>query len=1185
MLELHEITKSYRTASLDQTALDGVTVSFRDNEFVAVLGQSGSGKTTMLNVIGGLDHFDSGDLVIDGISTKHYRNRDWDAYRNNRIGFVFQSYNLIPHQSVLANVELALTLTGVSRGERRRRALEALDQVGLSEHVHKRPSQLSGGQMQRVAIARALINDPEILLADEPTGALDSGTSIQVMDLLREVAADRLVIMVTHNPELAHDYATRIVELADGRITSDTAPYIPAGEDAREARPPRRTRMGPLTALSLSFSNLMTKKGRTLMTSFAGSIGIIGIAMILALANGVNAYIARTEEETLSSYPLQIERLGMDYTSLIAQATETATQDDLPDGVVGERRALSNMLGSANTNDLAALKSYFDADGGSISDYTNAIEYLYDVTPQLYLPVDADSAGQMPTQVNPDTAFSSFGAMTATMQMTAFQQLAADTDLYADQYELASGRWPTAYNELVIVLPEDGRMSDLTEYALGLREHSELEQLVQTYVSGMAGGLPGSSAFGGATSTAAAADSATDPATDPATGPATEPATGATAQAGAEATADAAAEPAATVGATSSATAAAGDSADSGAERTYAYNDLIGRTLTLVPAHERYVYDADYDVWTDKSSDAAYMSGLVAAGETVSVVGIVRANGSQAALVPGVYYPPALTEHLVEQAAASDIVKAQLARPEVNVFTGKTFAEEADAAGDTEFDISNLFTVDEAQLQLAFQIDPSALDLSGMDLSGVDLSGLDTTQMDFSGLDLSGLDAVQPEIDLSDLDLSSLSLTDLEQQFPQLADVDYVALITQALSDGVIKEGADAQVSAMMTGLIADFTDYYGEHAAGEDPDDPADDPDLGTLVTDYLTQEEVQRTIAQTLGSDDVIDSAKLTENLTAALGTDPAVADISDAVRDQLVAEIGSQVAGAVAGSITDALSSAVQQAMAAAMAQMMTTIQSQIAAQVQAATTQLATGLADAMSVDADAFAEAFQLEMTPEELSQLLATLVSTEAATYESNLSALGWADLDNPSEIDIYPKNFEAKDSVKQILEDYNAQQAAAGADDKVITYTDVVGVLMSSVTRIVNIISWMLIAFVAISLVVSSIMIAIITYISVLERRKEIGILRAVGASKADVRHVFNAETVIEGLLAGVMGVGITLLVSLPVNAFIYGRFGVESIAQLPVTAGVVLILISVGLTVLAGLIPAGKAAREDPVEALRSE
>ncbi|MDU0347997.1 ABC transporter ATP-binding protein/permease [Actinomyces sp. MRS3W] len=1123
MLELHDITKSYRTASLDQTALDGVTVSFRDNEFVAVLGQSGSGKTTLLNVIGGLDHFDSGDLVIDGVSTKHYRSRDWDAYRNNRIGFVFQSYNLIPHQSVLANVELALTLTGVSRGERRERALAALEEVGLADHVHKRPNQLSGGQMQRVAIARALINDPEILLADEPTGALDSTTSIQVMDLLREVASDRLVIMVTHNPELAHDYATRIVELADGRITSDTAPYHPAADDAREARPPRRTRMGPLTALSLSFSNLMTKKGRTLMTSFAGSIGIIGIALILALANGVNAYIARTEEETLSSYPLQIQRLGMDYTAMIAQATDAGAQEDLPDGVVGERRALGNMLGSANANDLASLKNYFDADGGGINAHVKAIEYLYDVTPQLYLPVSESASAGMPTQVNPDTAFTSFGAMTTTMQMTVFQQLATDTDLYADQYDVAAGRWPTAYNELVIVLPEDGRMTDLTEYALGLREHTELEQMVQAYIS----------------RDLSVATSSTDSQAD----------------------------------------------ADSTAERTYAYNDLIGRTLSLVPAHERYVYDQEYGVWTDKSTDATYMSDLVAHGETMSVVGVVRASGSQASLTPGVYYTQALTEYLVEQAANSDIVKAQLADPDVDVFTGKTFAEEADSTGDTEFDITSLFTIDESRLQAAFQIDPNALDLSGLDLTGIDLSGLDTTQLDFSGLDLSALSATQPDIDLSDLDLSSLSLTDLEEQFPQLADVDYTTLITQALSDGVIKEGADERVSTMMTGLIAGFTDYYSEHATGEDPDDDADNPELATLVTDYLAQDDVQQTIVDTLTSDEVIDSTKLTENLTTALGQDPAIAEISDAVRDQLVSAIGSQVAASVTGSITQALSSALQQTMAAAMTHMMTTIQTQITAQVEAATSQLATSFADAVSVDPDAFAQAFQLEMSPEEMSELLSTLVTTERATYETNLTALGWADLDNPSEIDIYPKDFAAKDSVKQILEDYNAQQVAAGDDDKVITYTDVVGVLMSSVTRIVNIISWMLIAFVAISLVVSSIMIAIITYISVLERRKEIGILRAVGASRSDIRHVFNAETIIEGLLAGLMGVGITLLVSLPLNAFIYGRFGVESIAQLPASAGVVLVLISVGLTVLAGLVPSGKAAREDPVEALRSE
>lgn len=1143
MLELRDIVKAYRTSTLTQTALDGVSVAFRDNEFVAVLGQSGSGKTTMLNVIGGLDHFDDGDLVIDGVSTKDFKDRDWDAYRNNRIGFVFQSYNLIPHQSVLANVELALTLSGVSRAERRERALAALDQVGLADHAGKRPSQLSGGQMQRVAIARALINDPEILLADEPTGALDSATSVQVMDLLRDVARDRLVIMVTHNPELAHEYATRIVELADGSIVADSDPLEADAGPAHRARAARRTRMGALTALALSFNNLMTKKGRTIMTSFAGSIGIIGIALILALANGVNGYIARTEEETLASYPLQIERLGMDYTAILSQAADDSTASDLPDDAIGERRTLGDMFGSATTNDLAYLKAYLDGDGGGIDALTNAVEYRYDVTPRLYLPRSASTTGLggAPTQVNPDSAFSSFGALTQQSQMSVFQQLSSDTSLYEDQYRLRSGRWPSAADELVVVLSSDGRITDAAEYALGLRDHAELEAMMQTYASGQAAGAP---------------------------------VTSATATASGSATASASPSPSATATASGAA-----------AERTLHDNDLIGRTLKLVPAYERYQHDDDRGVWVDKSDDASFMGSLVDHGEDVRVVGVVQAEDKQGSLTPGVYYAPALTSHLMKKADDAAIVKDQLAHPDTDVFSGQSFADLAAGKGADSVDLSSLFTIDSARLKSAFSIDASKIDASALDLSGIDLSGISSEPLDLSGLDLSALQDADPQIDLSGIDLSQASLADLAAQYPGLADVDYPTLIGDALSDGVIKDGASGKVSQMMTEVIAGFADYQAEHAAGTDAADPADDPDLATLTADYLAQSDVQRTISDTLGSDDVIDSERLTENVSKALGDDPAVADVSADVREQLVSAIGQQVAAQVGSQITQALSSSVQTAMSQAMTQMMTALQQQIATQVQAAMTRMTQQIPAAMTIDQSAFKDALQLDMTPTELAELMSTLVTTEVPTYDTNLSDLGWADPDNPSGIDIYPKDFESKDEVKTLLADYNADQTATGNEDRVITYTDVVGTLMSSVTRIVNIISWMLIAFVAISLVVSSIMIAIITYISVLERKKEIGILRAIGASKADVRHVFNAETVIEGLLAGLLGVGITLLLCLPVNAIVDDRFGVHPIAQLPWTAGVVLVLISVGLTVLAGIIPSGKAAREDPVEALRSE
>ena len=1162
MLELREVTKSYRTASLTQTALDGVTVAFRDNEFVAVLGQSGSGKTTLLNVVGGLDHFDSGDLVIDGVSTRDFRDRDWDAYRNNRIGFVFQAYNLIDHQSVLANVELALTLSGVSRAERRRRALEALERVGLTDHVDKRPSQLSGGQMQRVAIARALVNDPEIVLADEPTGALDSATSVQVMDLLAEIARDRLVVMVTHNPELAHQYATRIVELADGRLASDSRPCAPADDAPGDRRdePARSTSMGPLTALALSFSNLMTKKGRTLMTSFAGSIGIIGIALILALANGINAFIARTEEETLISYPLTIQRTGADLTSMLerdddSERASAAASAQASGTVVTAPGMLGQMRSSMNTNDLASLKRYLDSGGGGVKGLVKSIEYHYDVTPQIYLP-DTSSAV---TRVNPEQAFAplsratSVGVLSSMLSMDAFHQMPAQSSIYEDQYDVVAGHWPAGSHELVLVLDEDGTMPDLFEYTLGLREHGQLDRLMRDYFAGQGSGVaavPGAGPTAAPTASSAPAAATTGPVSPTPTAPTTPT-----------------------------------DSATPSAPTSYTYERLMQVTFKLVPASARYQYDDAYGVWTDRSEDTAFMQRAVAAGEDLRITGIVRAKDSdKMTLRPGLAYTPGLTRHVIDQAAASAVVQDQIARPDVNVLTGRTFAEEASGASAGEIDLSSLFTVDTEKIRAAFQIDPSQveLDLSGLDLSGIDVSALDS--VDLSGLDLSSLARTAPEIDLSGLDLDSVSSQDLTARFPQLAGVDYPALIRTALADGVIRDGASAAVSTMMTTVISGFQTYYAQHAA-DDPDGDGRGPDIATLAADYLGQPDVQKTIADTLGSDQVIDSDRLTQNLVAGLGADPDVARISDAVRDELVSAIGRQVAASVSSTITRALSDSLQAVMSTAMTQMMTAIQEQVRTALEDALPQLIGQMSSAMNIDEQTFRDAFSLNMSTEELAALLTSMMSTDAATYETNLADLGWADLDTPSRIDIYPTSFVAKGRVKQALDDYNAAQERAGARDRVIVYNDLVGLLMGAVTRIVDIISWMLIAFVSISLVVSSIMIAIITYISVLERKKEIGILRSVGASKRDIRHVFNAETVIEGLGAGVLGIVITLLLCIPVNLVVEDRFGVADVARLPALAALALIGVSVLLTVLAGLAPAARAAREDPVEALRSE
>ena len=1138
MLELKEIIKAYQTANLVQVALNKVSVSFRDNEFVAVLGQSGSGKTTMLNVIGGLDRFQSGDLVIDGISTKNYKARDWDAYRNNRIGFVFQAYNLIPHQSVLANVELALTLSGVSRSERRKRALDALTRVGLAEHVHKKPSQMSGGQMQRVAIARALINDPEILLADEPTGALDSKTSVQVMDLLRDVARDRLVIMVTHNPELAHQYATRIVELADGSIVADSDPFVPAAEDRREAKPARRTSMGFLTALSLSANNLMTKKGRTLMTSFAGSIGIIGIAAILALANGTNAYIARTEEETLGSYPLTIQKSGVDMTAALSvSASDSAKAKTAPDGKVGvsDMRTFADTIRDAKTNDLASLKVFLDNNGGGIETMTNAIEYDYDVIPQIY----QSDTSKTTVQVSPDQSMKQMeagfgsGAFSSMMVTNPFYQMPATTSLYTSAYTVVAGNWPTGANQVVLVLDEDGNIPNLFEYTLGLKDHKEFDDLMRQYYQGVLGGKPQSGAQSGTTNDA-----------------------------------------------------------------TYDYSTILGTTFRRINAFDKYTWDDTYKVWTDRSSDADYMKKLVDGGQELTIAGIVKPNSDKGgALRQGIAYTPALTYQMIEEATASPIVKAQRAKPDVDVFTGKTFKELADNQQSQSggFDMSSLFTVDESKLSAAFQIDPSKLqmDLSGMDFSGLDMSGLDFSGLDMSGLDLSAID--WQNVDLSGLaaqsgaqsgagfDFSALNLADLTKELPQLANVDFPTIIRSALADGAVKDGAAQYLSTQASQIAQGFQDYAQKQI------EEGGTTDFATLASSYFSQPEVMEQLRAAVSSDQVVDADKLTANLTAALGNDPALAQIGQDVSTQVMNAISAQIASQLGATLTQGVSAVIgqvmQETMTSAMTSMMTQLSGAIGQQMNTVMNQFATSMSSAFSVDPEAFASAFTSNVDDKSLAALMATMFSTNVPTLETNLRTLGWADIASPSNISIYPKSFADKDNVKAVLDTYNKDNEAAGATDKVITYSDVMGTLMSSVTKIVDIISWLLIAFVSISLVVSSIMISIITYISVLERRKEIGILRSIGASKGDVSRVFNAETVIEGFLAGAIGVGVTYGLCAIANGIAYSSFNVENIAQLSPLTALTLVAVSVGLTVIAGIIPAARASRQDPVEALRSE
>ena len=1064
MLQLKKIHKQYKTGDLVQTALDKVSLNLRDCEFVAILGPSGSGKTTLLNIIGGLDRYDSGDLIINGISTKKYTDRDWDSYRNHTIGFVFQSYNLIPHQTVLANVELALTISGVSGAERRRRATEALQKVGLGNQLHKHPTEMSGGQMQRVAIARALVNDPDILLADEPTGALDSETSIQVMELLKEVAKDRLVVMVTHNPELAHQYATRIVQLKDGVIRSDTDPYEP--DTAQLASPVHksmgRSSMSPLTSLSLSFNNLLTKKARTLLTAFAGSIGIIGIALIISLSAGVNQYIDDTERSTLSEYPLQILSSGMDLTSMLTSGSPaSASGTTAEEGMVPVRQLITQMVAGITSNDLKSLKTYLESDDCTIAEDATSIEYSYNVQPQIYRE-DADGSIR---QVNPDSSLSSLGIsstsstnsmMSSMMNTSVFYQLPESDELYNSQYEVKAGRWPEKYNECVAVLGADGTITDYALYALGLRDSAELDKMIQQFAQNQNVDVP----------------------TD---------------------------------------------------FKTYRYSDFIGIQFKLVNAADRYLRDDDHNAWVDKSDDKDFMKSLVASSETLTVVGVVqpKEDASASMLSSGIAYPAALTQHVIAAAADSQMVQDQLASPAINVMNGEPFGTEDASA----FDMSSLFRIDTDMLKSAFQFDTSKLnfDLSGafdLDNGSVDLGSLldpDDFQLD---LDLTET----PDLDMSTLtDLfANMDLSVSEDKMQELAQKVLVGYKDYVIGNGILNLN---KIS---------FSQYLKSDA-------------FKTLMNDAMGE----------LFDQDVL-QAQFSEAMQTAMST--LMESYSSQISETLQTQLGS--------------------AMQTAMTKLMTQMSQNIQSQMQQSFSQLGSQMESALKIDATAFQKAIQFNMSEDDLTDLMKSAMLSSTATYDSNLQTLGYADLDAPSQIKIYPQDFDHKASVVAKLDAYNDNMRSQGADDKVIQYTDVVGTLMTSVTEIINMISNMLVAFVSISLVVSSIMIGVITYISVLERRKEIGILRAIGASKRNISEVFNAETFIIGLCSGVMGVVLSEILLIPGNMLIQKiSNGTNVVARLPLNAALVLIVLATVLTILGGFIPAKGASRSDPVKALRSE
>ena len=1087
MIEIRDIRKSYKTGDFVQRALDGVSITFRESEFVAVLGPSGSGKTTFLNILGGFDHADSGDIVVNGVSTKDYSDADWDTYRNHRIGFVFQSYNLIPHQTILQNVELALTLAGVSRSERRERARAALERVGLGDHVDKRPAQLSGGQMQRVAIARALVNDPEIVLADEPTGALDTETGIQVMNLLAEVARDRLVIMVTHNPQLAEDYATRIVRIKDGQVVDDTRPVTDAERERLAAaevgseQPHRRSSMSFLTALALSANNLMTKKGRTFMTAFAGSIGIIGIAAILALSNGVNDYIARVEQDTLSSYPLSIAKQSYDLSGMLGEARSGDDSGDVTDASqvdatqpIPEATVLRDMFASVKSNDMTSFKAWLDAGGDGISDDVSAIQYDYGISPIVYT---SGADGGDPVKLSPNSMTQAYGggassgAMAGTMMGTgsAFSEMIDDQDLLDSQYDVVAGRWASAPDEAVLVLSQTGKISDYTLYSIGVLDIDEMNDLVSSALS--------------ADGNVETPDTAVD----------------------------------------------------------FTYDDALNTSFKILSPSDAYKKNDETGGWTDMSNDADFMAGQVAGGLDLKIVGVVKPNGSSSAnaLSSGVNYTHGLTEELMARAASSQVVQQQLANPDVDVFTGKTFDELQDESK-KGMDLSSMFSVDQAALQRAFSFDASALNLQGFDLSGLDVGNV---QIDLSGvadgIDVEKIMAGAPAPDLSGAIDGSLDPDQLER-LSQLAN---------QLLNGFLNS--------------QQFRDVLNEYLAN--PSAGLDAQKLADAFTAYVAADEgAQQIVAQLRAAVGTVIADRLQKVLADYVQN--SLAPYLQGVVEQLVAQVSQGIMASVSAQL--------QQGLANSMGQLMGGLSGQIAS-----------GMQNAFHVDASAFASAIQFNMDADDLTSLMTNYANASRLTYDNNLATLGYADEEDPQSVKIYPVDFEAKERVLSHIDAYNDAAKAAGDDDRAISYTDYMGVMMGSVTDIVNMISLVLIAFVSISLVVSSIMIGIITYISVLERKKEIGILRAMGASKGNIANVFNAETFIEGLIAGVLAIAVVMLVSFPVNAWVLADYNVENIMSLPPTAAVILICISVLLTVVAGVIPSVGASRRDPVEALRSE
>ncbi len=1174
MLQIKNISKQYKTGDLVQNALNDVSLNFRDNEFVSILGPSGSGKTTLLNIIGGLDRYDSGDLIINDVSTKNYKDRDWDSYRNHTIGFVFQSYNLIPHQTVLANVELALTIGGISKKERKRRALEALDQVGLKEQAHKRPNQMSGGQMQRVAIARALVNNPDILLADEPTGALDSETSVQVMQLLKKVAQDRLVIMVTHNPELAEEYSTRIVKLKDGKIISDTDPFVPEEGSIKDAEHKNlgKAAMSIFTAFSLSFNNLLTKKGRTILTAFAGSIGIIGIALILSLSTGFQNYIDKIQEDTLTSYPLTITSETADMTSALLSMV-TQSNEESEKGTIRERKYMSTMFAEIGKNDLKSLKKYLEDNSSQVDEMVSLVRYQYSVVPMIYT---IDSNDEI-TQLNPSTMLAALSGgnsmagmssmMISTSGTSVFNELIENHEELKDDYNILAGEWPDNYDEVLLVLPEENGMPDVLVYSLGLRSSDELASMLSKIMAGESVG-------------------------------------------------------------------------DTGEALEFTYEELLNLPFKVVDPTAKYKYNAEYDIYEDMSGNQEFMQKVYDNAMDLKISGIVCAKSGSATsgLTPGIAYTKELTEYVIDKASESEIVKKQLADREVNVFSNKRFDDDSEEAG---LDFQDMITVDTEMIKSAFGGNISEDEIASMtqDYMTDIMSSITADTAPAKEAFLDTFVTLANDMLTSYIEENKDPLTNAAEIKQEEIESIVAAFMAKESSQALLKTleteyiipqiTYEAAYSGMLQGMLqmyvqmatfdADDVDpetakvnlqQYLEQYMDENGDFTEEQKkailDMANMLFEYwnpnLKGEELKKAVDEMLLREEV-KAALAAIELQYGIPQEEMVNMIQSAV-DEYVKQNGDQseegkpeteepkkayLTVEIVKPMIDFFVSQEQiMTLADTMARTMTetVMQANIMTKVGELTGGLMGSIAGAFDVDQEKFAAAFQFNLSEDEVARLMQTMTAGGVEqNANTNLISLGYQHVDEPTSISFYFEDFESKELFVDFLADYNEKMEKEN-EEKVIKYTDLTGFLMSSVKTIVDSVSYVLIAFVSISLVVSSIMIGIITYISVLERTKEIGVLRAIGASKKNISSIFNAETFIVGLFAGLIGIGVTLSLVPLINYIIHTLTGNMDInAVLPVEGATVLIVLSVILTLIGGLIPSRQAAKKDPVLALRSE